>query len=880
MRWWQRAKWRLQVVFNKKAAEMELDDEIRFHLEQEIRQHIDAGVDPVEARRRALVDFGGVERFKEQVRDVRGARVVDDFVQDSRIALRSLRKQPGFLLSVLLTLGIGIGGNVAMFGVLERSLFQTLPYQNSEDLVLGRVTYEGEVGFTVSGPDFFDHRDGAASFETMAALTPFTVTTTVTGGRDPERITAPFASIDFFETFGVSPAAGRYFLPEEGEAGGAAVAVLSHSYWQRNYAGDHDVVGSAITVDGLPTTVVGIAPAGFRFFMDADMWRPIQRNAGWAEARQFHNFVIVGRLAEGVSVEVAQAEADVIGRRLEEAYPDTNRGKGLNITPLRRALSEQYTQALNILAAAVAVLLVIACANVSGLLLARGSARRSEMAVRAAMGAGRGRLARQLLTENVYLALGAGAVGLLLATWIQRGILTFMPMDTLGNIGEGLSASTLAFALSVTAATLLLFGLVPSLRVAGGETGLDLRAGGRGSVGDRRTGFRNGLVVAQVAMTAVLLTVSGLLFRSFQELTHVDAGFDTGSLMTAEVSIPRGVYGGDPQAGTLFYSQLLDRVSEIPGVSSVAATSHLPIQNPGGNIRVALPEDFGNEGVFGTLAYRRSVLPGYFDALGIPLIRGRDVQRSDVADAPSAIVLSEALAGQLFGDTDPVGRTVGVDHGGPEPALREVIGVVGDVVTGSLGEGRDFAMYYPYYQSPSTQMRLAVRGQSDLTGIATAIRDVLRELDPNVPLNDVTTMEQVVAASVAGERTIAIVLVLFASIALLLAGVGLYGTLAYQVSRRVHEIGVRMALGASASSVTRGIVRGGLRLVVLGILLGVPGALLAGRLVRGMLFGVQPTDPTTLVAVTVFLVSVAVAACLLPARRAARINPADAFRSE
>ncbi len=878
MGWWRWARRRLQVLSDKDSVEAELDDEIRFHLEMEIRQQIEAGVDAAEARRRALVAFGGVERFKEEVRDVRGARILDDFVLDSRVALRSLPKQPAFLMAVLLTLGIGIGGNVAMFGVLERSLFRALPYPDSEELLLGRVTWEGEVGFTVSGPDFFDYRDETASLENLAALTPFPVAATVTGRGEPERVSAPLASAGFFETFGVSPAVGRYFLPEEGRVGGAAVAVLSHGYWQRRYASDPGIVGRAISVEGLPTTVVGVAPAGFRFLMDADMWRSIQRDAGWASARQFHNFVLVGRLADGTSVEAAQAEIDAISTRLEDVYPDTNRDKGLNVTPLRQALAEQYGPTLNILSVAVALLLLIACANVSGLLLARGGARRSEMAVRSVMGGGRGRLARQLLTENVYLALGAGVVGTVLAVWIQRGILTFMPMEMLGRIEPGISGKTLAFALSMSALTVVLFGVIPSLSMARADPAGDLRAGaGRG--GDRRSRFRSGLVVAQVAMTAVLLAVSGLLFRSFQELTRVESGFDTEQLVTAEVSIPRGKYG-DAEAGVRFFEQLSEQVRSIPGVSSVAVTTHLPIQDPGGNIRVSRPEEFGADGVFGTLAYRRSVMPGYFGALAIPLVGGRDVRPTDDAGAPEAVILSVALAERLFGDEDPMGRTVAVDQGGSEPGIREVIGVVGDVVSGSLSEGLDLTMYYPYAQSPSRRMRLAVRARGDLGGVVTGVREALRALDPDVPLSDVTTMDEAISQSVSDERTVAVVLVLFASVALLLAGVGLYGTLAYQVSRQLHEIGVRIALGASGSSVTRGIVGDGLRLVGFGLVLGIPGAYAAGRLVQGMLFGVEPADPLTLFAVAGFLSVVAVTACLLPARRAARVDPVEAFRSE
>jgi putative ABC transport system permease protein len=879
MGWWMWVRRRWDVMFRKSAPEKELDEEIRFHLDMEIRQNLEAGMEPGEARRRALVAFGGVERFKEQVRDVRGARVWDDLIQDSRVTLRALPKQPAFLLAVLLTLGLGIGGNVAMVGVLERSIFRALPYPDAADLVLGRVTWEGQVGFTVSGPDFFDYREQVQAFRSLAAITPFPVSATITGGGEPERVLAPGASVGFFETFGVLPAVGRYFLPEEGEPGGAAVAVLSHGYWQRRFGGHRGVVGSTISLDGTLTTVVGVAPPGFRFLQTADLWRPIQRGVDWASARQFHNFVLVGRLAEGATVESAQAEVDALSGRLAELYPDSNRDKGLNVTYLREALTERYLPTLRVLMAAVVALLLIACANVAGLLLARGNARRSELAVRSVMGAGRGRLARQLLTENVHLALGAGVLGAVLAIWIQRGILGFVPMDALGDIESGFGWPTMAFALALSMGTVLLFGVLPSVRVARTDPAEDLKSGGRGRSGDRSARFRSGLVVVQVAMTTVLLAVSGLLFRSFQELVGVEPGFDAEQLMLAEVQIPRGKYPG-PEEAAGFFTALAERVQAVPGVMSVGMTSHIPIRHGGGNVRIALPEDFGTGGVFGRLAWQRRVLPGYFASLGVPLLAGRDVEATDDAGAPPVVVLSESLARDLFGDRDPLGAAVAIDQGGDEPAIREVIGIVGDVKVQSLAASVDFAMYFPYVQAASARMGLAVRARGDMVGVVSAVREALRGLDPDVPLDEVTTMEEALRSSVSDERTIAVVLTLFAVVALLLASVGLYGVLAYQVSRRFHEIGVRMALGASVSKVTREVVAGGLRLTVLGLLVGLPGAWIAGRLVQGMLFGVEPADPLTLAGVVGFLASVALAACALPAHRAARVDPVEAFRAE
>ena len=873
-------KWilrRLRVLLDKKSIEHEMDDEIHFHLEMETRLLVEAGVDPREARRRALVAFGGVERHKEEARDVRGARVLDDLVQDTRIALRSFAKQPGFVLTTIATLGIGIGGSVAMFGILEASLFRSLPYPESDELVLGRVTRSGEVGWIVSGRDWIDYRAEAESFTSLAAVTPFGMSRTAQGEGDAHRVRTMFVSPEAFATLGVAPLLGRDFVPDDGLPGAEPVVMLSHAYWESWHGGDPDLVGEALSINGLPVTVAGVMPPGFRILQDVDVFLAFHEDDGWATARQFHNFLLIGRLAPGVTRSEAQSEIDVISAGLAEAYPRTNEDKGLNLAPLREALVEDYRTVLGMLVAAVALVLLIACANVAGLLLARGNARAAEMSVRSVMGAGRGRLGRQLLTENGLLALGAGAFGMVLALWLQRGIVAFISMDQLGPLDSGLSGSTLAFGCILSLVTVLGFGLVPAMRVARVGDSDAIRGGSRATADRSSTAFRRVLVVAQVALTVVLLAGSGLLARSFAALRSVDPGFETQRLLTAEITIPSDAYPDD-QATIRFFSELSDRLNRAPAISDVGLVTLLPIRDPGNDVAVSTPEAYGAGGE--PAAFQRSVWPGYFDAIGIRLVAGRDLARTDVSGAPPVIVLSEQAASSVFGEDDPIGRTVAVDVGSDEPELREVVGVVSDIVTSSLEGGVSGAMYYPFHQRPSRSMRLAVRTPDAAAGIATIVRGELRALDPGVPLAAVATMDQVISGSVADRRAVMTVIGLFSSVAVLLALVGLYGVLAYQVARRRREIGVRIALGAQLGQVARGVLRSGLRLATLGLAVGILAAVAATRLMQSWLFGVGSLDPVTYLGVAGFVFVVTGLACFVPARRAARVDPVTAFKVE
>jgi putative ABC transport system permease protein len=814
----------------------------------------------------------------EEGRSSTTAPLLRDFAQDARFAVRALRRQPGFVAAALLTLALGIGANVAMFSVVNLALFRALPYAESDRLVLGRTQWPGGgIGWTVSAPDYYDVLEQSTSFESLEAITPFTRDFTVTGAGEPERISGAWVSPGFFGTLGVAPLLGREFLDEEGEPGGERVVILSHDFWQRRFGGDRGVIGSALTVDGAPQTVVGVMPAGFEFVVDVDAWAPMVRGEMFAAARQFHNWLLVARLRRGVSLAEARSEVDVIMRRLADVYPESNRDKGLVLTEMQEAFAEFFRATLLMLMGAIVLVLLIACANVASLLLARGSGRRTEMAMRSALGAGGGRLVRQLLTESAVLGLAAGVLGTVVALSLQRSLVATTPLTRMGLKAVGLQPEVLLFAVALSVATVLVFGLVPALSVGRVDPAEDLKAGARSLAAGGRARFRSGLVVAQVVLSVVLLVGAGLLLRSFVRLRGVDPGFDSENVLTADIGVPRAKYQ-DEESRVRFFSELQERVAATPGVLSVGLISRLPIRDPGGNIAVWDPANPPADASEWRLSYARSVMPGYFEAMRIPMQAGRDVQASD-AGGPPVMVISETMARTIFPDESPLGRQVAIDTG-DEPAVFEVVGVVGDVQVSSLSGDIEMVMYIPYVQWPDVTLRLAVRTAGDPRSIVGPLRATLREMDPDIPLAGVATMDEVLSRSVSFTRTVMSALGLFAGVALFLAALGLYGVLAFYVAQRNREIGIRMAMGATGRDVFKMVLSRGFALVGLGLIVGIGAAIAAGRLIRNLLFEVEATDPVTLLSISLFFILVALLACLIPAWRAWRIDPVVTLRSE
>jgi len=818
------------------------------------------------------------DRAMQQVDN--GGSAFSDLGSDVRFAFRALRRSPGFTLVALLTLALGIGASTAMFSVLNTAMGRALPFPSPDRLVMGRATFDGNVNPWVAFPDYQDYRDQARSLESLATHNGNAMLVTVTGADEPEQVRLTFVTPNFFEVLGTPPVLGRTFTIDELPAEGGGQVVISHSFWQNWFGGEPDVLGRTLIVNGSPSTVMGVLPAGFRFLYDTDLWVPPWPGNSNPITRRYHNWLLVGRLAPDVSLANARSEIDVISTQLQEAYPESNRDKALQIDGLHNAMVEGYSQALFILVGAIVMVLLIACSNVASLLMARGSTRVSELAVRAALGAGKKRLARQLLVECVILALAAGSAGIVLAVWLQDLIVGFIFSTDLLGIGEvGLSMNMLGIALLLSLATVLLFGVFPSFIAARANPAEDLKESSRGSTSGSGIRYRSGLVVLQVALSLILLVGSGLLLRSFARLQGVDPGYRVENLLTATVSLPNDDYA-EGALRVMFFKGLKEEIEALPGVESVGLVSHLPIIQTAGNVAIWAPERPSATNRDAPWADRRIILPGYFGTMDIPRVEGRFFEESDAEGAPPVIILTRRTAELVFPEERAVGRQVAVDMGGDEGALFEVVGVVENHQLSSLSGRVRPAMFFPHAQMATNTLRLAVATGVDPNTLIRPIQERIWETDRDIVLSDTQTMEAAVSNSISSARSVTAILGMFASVAIALAALGLYGVLAFFVTKRVHEIGIRVALGASGGNVLRLVITRGMILVGIGSILGIAGALGATRLVDDMLFQVTATDPATYVGVTGIFLLVALGACVLPAWRAIRVDPVEAFRAE
>lgn len=881
-RWLRRLARRLDLPFGRRETERSMDEEMRFHLDMEIEERIRGGMTPQEARTTALRDFGGVELHKEEGRDARGGRLVDDLVQDTRFTLRMLLKNPGFTAVAVATLALGIGANSAIFSVVHHTLLRPLPYEAPDRIVTLWERGEGGVSGSVADENLRDWRRESRAFAAMAYYSnpAFAPPQTVLGADSAVRVRSIAVSEDFFPVFGIRPVSGRLFAAEEHREGGPPVAVVSHGFWQSHLGGDPAVLGRTLSALGESFAIVGVLPPGFRYPGEVDLWVPAER-WGPNPYRTAKNWAAVGRLRDGVTLAAAQADLDRIGDRMVAEHGEGSGARPAVATPLHEELVGDLRRPLLLLLGAAGLLLLIACTNLASTLLARAAAREHEVVVRSALGCRRTRLVRQMLTESLILAALGSAAGLGLALWLLRLLEAVRPATLQPVAGAGIDVAVLGFTLALTVLTALLFGLVPALRASGKNVAEPLRAGQRGTVGGARQRVWHALMAAEVALTIVLLVGSALLVRSFLEVLSRDAGFDADGVLIAEVSLPHSEY---PEEENLiaFYRRALTELGTLPGVEEAGLIQHLPLGGVGWNGSF----DIEGRGESSVYAGYRVVSPGYFRAMGIPLVRGRAFELGERADSPHVAIVNRSLAAKEWPGEDPIGRRVGNLANEPmhyrgEGAWLTIVGVVEDVRAGSLLGDPEPEIYVNVLQHPSRARDsvLALRTSVPPGSLAEAVGSRLRELGPQVPV-ELATMNQRVLASVAERRFAMLVLGAFALVALLLAAVGVYGVVSYAVARRTREIGIRLALGASPAELRALVQWGTLRPLLLGAALGTAAALALGRALRGLLWGVGPADPVAFAAAVATLASVAWLASYLPALRTTRVDPLRSMRTE
>ena len=869
-------RWR--ALTRKDEMDHELDEEMRFHLERDIEQNIRNGMTPEDARYAALRAFGGVDQSKEECRSARGVGFIDNVVRDVSYSGRVLFKSYAFTIVVVLTLALGIGANTAIFSFANGILLRPLPYPESDRLAVLEETSlkEGGINIGVSYPNFLDWKEQNTVFQGMA--THFgTSRFAMSAGGTPSEIRGTRVSHGLFEVLRVSPVLGRTFTVEEDRPEEDAVVILGYDLWQRSFGGNPNVIGQKIIVSSRPRTIVGVMPRGFRFPEVSELWVPLAVTTK-IYTRTDHGLESIARLKDGVTIAQAQTEMTNIAKRIEEQNPVTNEGLGLTVTSLRENLSGSYHDALLILLGVVGCVLLVACVNVANLMLARATARQKEFALRAALGASRWRIMRQLLIESLVLAVAGGVLGFVLSIWALRLLLTAIPGDLPFWMNFSLDWRVLGFTLAITLLTGLIFGAMPALQTSRVDLNDTLKEGGRGNSGVRSRA-RSLLVVSEIAMSLVLLVGAGLMIRSFLRLRSVNIGLDAKNVLTATVLLPRAKYTKDEQR-VAFYKQLMERVGSLPGVESASATGTLPL---GGNNwgRSLTVEGYPVLPVGQAPSIQHTVVtPGYFRTMGITLLAGRDFNDADTKDGQDITIIDERLARQYWPNQSPLGKRVRFGPPEDNEPWHTIVGVVSAIRHQRVQEETRPSVYLPHQKIPVGGMTLVARTSVNPKDFIGAVRREVGQLDPDLPVSEVATMEEVVAESIWQPRLYAMLFAVFAGGALLLALIGIYGVMAFLVQTRTHEIGVRMALGASARDVFKLIVGRGMKLTIVGVIIGVGGAIALTRLMHSLLFNTSATDPFTFILISLLLSLAAFFACYIPARRAAKVDPLVALRYE
>jgi putative ABC transport system permease protein len=861
-----------------------INEEMRQHLDDEYQALCARGVPHDEAMRMLADEVDEASSI--------AARPADALAGDLRFALRTLRKNPGFTAIVVLTLALGIGATTAIFSVVDAVMLRPYPYADMNRIVMVTETVRAGQAMSVAWPNFEDWRDQNQVFEHLGIYRGMVVN--LTGGDQPERLIGSLVSSDVFEAVGMQALVGRAFAAGEDQPGAASIAVVSERFWRSHYNADPAAIGKSITLDGEPHTIVGVMPAGMRFpSRTTDVWLPLGPFVRtFPVDRGAHpGLFAVGKLKPGVSVERASADMDAISRRLERQYPLTNTDHTVSVVPYYEQIVQNIRPALLTLAGAVAFVLLIGCANLAGLMLARADGRQREIAIREALGATRWRVCQQLLTESVLLAMGGGAVGALLAWWAVRAFVASNPA-TVPRIDQiAVDVRALAFATIVSIATGVAFGLVPALRASSLGLLTSLKDAARASRGGGGR-MRSALVVGEVALALVLLAGAGLTIRSFAALTAIDLGFDQSHVVTMRVSLPNARYP-EPDRWIAFHRELLRRASAIPAVDAVGLNSAVPLEGGGSESEVRYegqppPRSVNQEA---TTCLFQATTPEYFRAMGIAVVRGRAFTDRDSAVAAPVAVVEEALVRRFFPDADPIGKRIAFEFRGHGPAAqpiwREIVGVVRHVRHyGLIREPANMQVYAPLEQLPiwfrdrRPAMTLFARTPLEPEQLAASVRQTISSIDRDIPVYGILTMEQYVGRATEQSRLSMTLLAVFGALALVLASLGIYGVLSYLVSQRTHEIGVRIALGATRRDVLRLILGRGMTLAVAGMAIGIAAAWAITRSLSGLLFGISPHDPATFAAIVAILGAVAFVASYLPGRRAMRVDPLTALRCE
>jgi predicted permease len=881
------------------TRESEIVEELSQHLEDRYEQSLRNGASREGAYRAALQELTesdllaqGLSRVERPVRfepvapgTPRRFGMLGDLKHDLRYGARMLWKNPGFTAVAVVALALGIGANSAIFSVVNTVLLRPLPYREPGRLVMvwEDDAKHGYPNDTPAAANYIDWRDQNNVFEGMAAMADQSYN--LTGSGDPERIDGKKVSANLFELLGVAPLHGRAFAAEEDRPGANKVVILGHALWQRRFGSDTGVVGRTLTLNGEAHTVVGVMPQSFQFpDRQAELWTPIAFTQQEAANRNRHYLKVVARLKPNVTLEQARAEMSTIAARLQQQYPEQNTDLGASVQPLHEHLVGDIRPALLVLLGAVGFVLLVACANVANLLLARAAVRQKEIALRTALGASRMRLVRQFLTESVLLAALGGLVGLLLSVWGVTLLKSFIPENISQVKAISVDARVLGFTVLVTLLTGLVFGLAPAFQASKFNLNETLKEGGRDAAAARGGNRVRGLlVVAEVAVSLVLLVGAGLLINSFLRLRSVDPGYRTDNLLTMSVVLPQQKYP-DHARRTAFYTDMIRRVEQLPGVRSAGVTNWIPLVMQGDSISVSVegqPNPAPGQGKLPVLV-TRVVSPRYFDSMGIRLLQGRVFEEGkDRVDSPCVLVIGEAVARKYWPGESAVGKRIAPGRAESDDDWCQVVGVVNDVRQRELASEPTPQMYLTYEQAGFFAPRfLVVKTEGDPLALAGTVRKTVWEVDGDQPVSNVNTMEGVLSESLARQRFSTLLLGVFAGLALVLAAVGIYGVMSYSMAQRTREIGIRMALGAQRRDVLKLAVGQGLRLVAVGVLLGLAGALALTRVMSSLLFGVSATDPATLVTISLILIAVALVASYIPARRAAKVDPLIALRYE